>query len=176
VAGATAALHLLGVGGYRAGFLWLFLALPAAATAIAFLLLEAAPNRGLWAAVVAILALTVAAKLVDLAPDSAGRLEERLDGLELPLFTRASDTASGHGWCRPHCPTVTRRYRTPSSAPRANELTILLALQAAHLSETKAAPPALPVAGRPVTIRTDRLRIDVRVAEGSATIRFTSRR
>jgi hypothetical protein len=169
-------LHLLGVGGYRAGFLWLALLLAGAGGGLTFVTLPSVPRRTVWVLAVVILGVTAASALVERAPQSGPRLAQRLDGIDLPFFTVVRTETTGHGWCRPHCPRVRRSYRTPSAAPRANELTILLALQQARLLAEHVIPPPLPHAGRPLTFSTDDVTVLVTVGPGRATVELASRR
>jgi hypothetical protein len=126
---ATLVLGYLGVGGYRAGFLWLALALPAAATLLTWLALRAVDTNGvLWCLAVAVVAVTVAAKLVDLAPESTARLDQRLDRLALAFYRPVAEHRSGHGWCRPSCPRVERTYRAPDTAPTGALLLLIVTL------------------------------------------------
>ena len=126
---ATIALGYLGVGGYRAGFVWLALALPAAATLMAWRLLRSMDtNRVVWCVAVALIALTAAAKLVDLAPESTARLDQRLDRLALPFYRRTAERRAGHGWCRPSCPLVERTYRAPDTSPTGALLLLIVTL------------------------------------------------
>jgi hypothetical protein len=124
----TAALHWLGVGGYRGGFFWLSLLLAAGSAGVTVLALRGRPHAVTWALAVGLLGLTAAARLVDLAPPSAGRLAERMDGLELPFFKLLDEDRSGHSWCRPHCPRGLRTYDAPDTAPFAAVHAVNLAL------------------------------------------------
>jgi hypothetical protein len=154
---------------------WLALALPVAAGAVTFVALTSVDRRGVWVTAVGVLALTIADALVDAAPESKGRLRQRLDGLELPFFHQVDEQAAGHSWCRPDCPEVVRRYKVPSASPRANELTIVLAMMQAHLLEADLIPPPLPAQGRPLTFRTDDVIVRIDVAPGTASIELASR-
>jgi hypothetical protein len=131
---ATLVLGYLGVGGYRDGFVWLALALPATASLLTWALLRSIDtNRLVWCLTVAIVGVTVAAKLVDIAPESAARLDQRLNHLNLPFFTELAERRRGHGWCRPSCPTVTRIYRAPDVGTTATFGEVSAALVLAHL-------------------------------------------
>ncbi len=92
------------------------------------LALRGRPHVGTWAFAVAVLALTASARLVDPAPPSAGRLAERMDGLDLPFFKVLDEDRSGHSWCRPHCPRVLRTYDAPDTAPFAAVQSVVVAL------------------------------------------------
>jgi hypothetical protein len=87
------------------------------------------PHRPLlWALAASILGLAITARLVAVAPPSHGQLADRLDGLSLPFFEQISERKSGHSWCRPHCPHVTRVYDAPDTAPFAALHSVSLAL------------------------------------------------
>jgi hypothetical protein len=124
----TGVLHLLGVGGYRAGFLWTALPLAAGGAALTLLVLRDVEQRLTWAGVVLLVGLTVAARLVDVAPPSAGTLAARMDGLDLPFFKELDERRTGHSWCSPHCPRVVRTYDAPDTAPFAAVHEVVLAL------------------------------------------------
>src|SRR5205823_261329 len=94
--------------------------IPAASIALTWSLFRGRDtNTAVWCVAVAIIGITVAAKLVDLAPESTARLDQRLDHLNLPFFTRIAEQRSGHGWCRPACPAVARTYRAPDTGSTA---------------------------------------------------------
>jgi len=139
----TVVLGYLGVGGYRAGFLWLALALPAASTVLTWWMLRGRDmNTAIWCVAVAVIAITAAAKLVDLAPESTARLDQRLNRLRLPYFHEVAERRSGHGWCSPTCPTVERTYLAPNTAPEGE-----LLLVAANLSQQGLVPDMTALAG-----------------------------
>lgn len=132
--GLAAALALLGVGGYRSGFLWCSLVIGAGGAA---LLLRLLPSdtvfRGAWALTVLVLGAVMSAKLVDLGPPSRGRLQADLDHLRLPFFTETSHRMSGHSWCRPHCPVVSRTYRAPDVGATGTLGSVAVALEQRRL-------------------------------------------
>ena len=174
---ATLVLGFLGVGGYRAGFVWVAIALPAAGAGLAWILLrDADTNRPVWCLAVAAISIVAAAKLVDYSPDSTARLDHRLDALTLPFFTRTAEHRSGHGWCSPHCPEVERVYKVPATAPRAAYFTVLLALQQQHLLAAGKAPPDVTVAGQPVRVRAHRVTVTVTASPPRVTIDIRARR
>jgi hypothetical protein len=174
---ATLLLGYLGVGGYRAGFLWLALAVPLLGTALTWLAFRGIDtNRALWCVAVAVVGLTAAAKLVDLAPESTARLDQRLDRLALPFYSTVHETRTGHGWCSPQCPRVERVYRVPTTAPRAAYFTVLLALRQRHLVPAKQRIPDVQTAGTPVSTRTARLTVTVTASPPTVRIVMQSRR
>lgn len=140
----VAALHLLGVGGYRNGELLVTAAMAAAATFAALVAIpRSVPMRWGWATAALAVGAVVGGLLAQQAPLSTGRLEARLDGLNLPDFEVLSTTRDGHSWCRPSCPTVTRVWRAPDTSPRAAVLTTVLSLAADGL-----APPVEEIGQR----------------------------
>lgn len=170
-------LNAMGIGGYRAGFLWLCVALPVPATALTWASLRGVDtNKALWCVAVALIGLTIAAKLVDLAPESTARLDQRLAGLALPFFKLTHETRTGHGWCRPHCPEVEREYTAPRTAARAAYFTVLLALQQRHLLVSGRRILDVQVADTPVVVRTDRVVVIVTAAPPTVRIVMQSRR
>jgi hypothetical protein len=110
--------HALGLAGYRLGWLWagaLVVVLPVLA-AWRWIGSDAA-SRIMWVIAVAVAGVTALAWLVDHAPLSKGQLADQFTGLT-PDFTKTiSETRTGHSWCRPHCPRVTRVLRAPDTSP-----------------------------------------------------------
>jgi hypothetical protein len=174
---ATLVLGYLGVGGYRAGFLWLALALPVTGGALTLALTRNRDTATVaWCIAAALVGLTAAAKLVDLAPESAPRIDQRLDHLALPFYRTVAEQSSGHGWCRPHCPTVERVYRVPSTGVSATLFTVTLALQRAHLIDAKfSLPPSLPP-GRDVVLHAHKLTFTLHAEPSRLTVRVAARR
>ena len=128
------ALHLLGVAGYRGGFLWAALLLGAGGgTLCALLLPRRVSYRFVWAGAAAIVGVTIAGALLDAAPPSRGRLHETLDDLDLRFFTLTAQHESGHSWCQPTCPVVQRSYEAPVGASGPALLTVAAALVRAGL-------------------------------------------
>lgn len=174
---ATVVLGYLGVGGYRAGFLWLALAIPLAGTLVTWRLLRGQhTSTALWCLAVALIGITVAAKLVDLAPGSTARLDQRLDRLALPFFHTVREERSGHGWCSPHCPRVVRVYRAPRTAPRGAYFTVLLALRQRHLLPASQRIPDVQKADTPVVARTSDVTVTVTASPPTVQIVMESRR
>jgi hypothetical protein len=174
---STLVLGYLGVGGYRAGFVWLALVIPVVATALTwFALRRIDTNRALWCVAVALIGITAAARLVDLAPASTTRLDQRLDHLTLPFYRQVGETRTGHGWCSPHCPRVERVYRAPRTAPRAAYFTVLLALRQRQLLSSTHRIPDVQVAGTPVRARAGRFDITVTATPPTVRIVLQSRR
>jgi hypothetical protein len=126
---ATLVLGYLGVGGYRAGFLWLALAIPVASTFLTWWLLRRRDtNTAVWCIAIVLIGVTAAAKLVDLAPESTARLDQRLGRLALPFYKTVRETRSGHGWCRPHCPRVERVYSAPDTSTTGALLQVIVTM------------------------------------------------
>ena len=154
---ATAALHYLGVGGYRWGFFWTALPLAAVTAAlVGFVVPAGAPYRAAWVVAAALVGVTIAAKLVDVAPPSKGELASRMDGLSLPFFKELSERQFGDSMCRPQCAVVERVYDAPDTAPFAATYTVALALVEKKLLER---PPArttqLRLRGDDMTVAAD---------------------
>lgn len=132
--GLTAALHVLGVGGWRLGWLWVGISLVPGSAALTAVVLGHTPRRIAWSAAMAVCGLAAVGVLTQSAPLSKGVLAERIDRLSLPFFEEVSRRAGGHSWCRPECPQVERSYLPPDTAnPDLPILTVLLALQAEGL-------------------------------------------
>ena len=114
---AGAALHVLGVAGYRAGWLWTLVILAGGAGALAW---RALPRefggRTLWLVAFVAIAVVASSWLVDHAPLSAPRVRAQVARLEPPFARRLTQRTSGHSWCRPTCPIVERTYRMPDTA------------------------------------------------------------
>lgn len=110
--GGGVVLDLLGVAGYRNGFLLTALLLGVAGGAAVWLALAGVPQRATWLVAYLLLAVVVAGVLVDRAPLSTGRLRAAADDIELPFHRVVGTESSGNSRCRP-CPAVTRRYDGP---------------------------------------------------------------
>ncbi|HEX2850337.1 MAG TPA: hypothetical protein VHN98_07280 [Acidimicrobiales bacterium] len=124
------ALGALGVAGYRGGPA---IAAAALATTGATAAVVARRRRGdghrlAWAVAFAVAGVVLAGALVDRAPASKARLAQRMDRLVLPFFVQTAEVRTGHSWCRPSCPAVTRTYRSPDTADRATLLVVATAL------------------------------------------------
>lgn len=140
---------VLGIAGYRYGGIGLTVGLPVVAVLVA-VVQKIRPLA--WIVALAVLAAALGGLLVDRAPWSTGRLEAALDDLEhLDGFEVLETERTGHSWCRPSCPKVTRVYRAPDTSPKANVVTMAVSLSNAGL-----APPLSELGGR---ILTDTLRV-----------------
>lgn len=135
VAGAgLALLGGVGVAGWRGGWILAIAVFPAAVGAAAWFGMRPGGGavqplgRGLYTTAVAILALVAGVQSIDYAPESSGRLAQRLDELPLPFYVQLSQRTSGHGWCDPSCPSVTRTYRGPQVNPRTAKVQVGAAL------------------------------------------------
>lgn len=138
VALAVVVIDRLGIAGFRGGLPITALVLGAGAGLVAFLAMGSEPDRALWVLAVVVVAVVPSPALADNAPLSKGQLRRHLDRLELPLFRRLSHGESGRSWCTPSCPTVTRTYRAPPTAPRAAVATVAVALNQAKLIDDRA--------------------------------------
>jgi hypothetical protein len=132
--GAVAATWWLGLAGWRYGNVAVPAAFAVAAGAGTWLVLaRGSPGRTLWTVSAVILAIVLASVLIDAAPPSRGALVARLDGIRLDFYEVLSERRTGHSWCRPTCPSVTRVYRAPFTSDRANSATVIAGLRAAGL-------------------------------------------
>jgi hypothetical protein len=129
--GAVAAvLWFLGCGGYRGGFFLCAGLLAVVGVAGTLAALPAGtPSRGVIAAVLAVVGLVIAGRLIETAPLSRGHLAKDMTHLRLPFFERIAEHQSGHSTCRPGCPVVTRRYRGPDTGNAATFSVLAAALQ-----------------------------------------------
>jgi hypothetical protein len=109
------ALDRLGAAGYRFGPAGVAVLLIGGVCAATYL---AGPRSGrlAWSAAAAVLGAAATGLLVQRAPLSAGMLRSRMDKVEIPFATKLGERESGHSWCRPTCPVVSRAYRLPSTA------------------------------------------------------------
>src|SRR5207253_1742672 len=73
------------------------------------------PGRTWWVLMAVIIGAGSASWLVDQAPLSRGRPDDRVDALHLQFVHLVSETHRGHSWCRPRCPEITRVYRAPAT-------------------------------------------------------------
>lgn len=126
-------LHLVGAGGFRTGFVAVFVILASVTAVVAWVTLGPRPDRALWLAVLVVLAATAAGLLVDNAPPSKARLVADLDGKVPPFFTVAEVTTSGRSWCRPHCPRASVTLYPPATATQAIMVPIAAEFVAAGL-------------------------------------------
>jgi hypothetical protein len=136
------------------------------AGAIAWALLAGTHQRSLWVVTDVLLAVVLAAVLVDRAPLSTGRLRAAADDIHLPYHRLVTERARGNSRCAP-CPSIERRYRGPDLIPEAALIEVSGALAEAGypLRITEAAR-------RTGRLRTDdgEVRIDVAVTrQGDAT-------
>jgi hypothetical protein len=115
--GASAVANYLGVAGYRGGWALAIALLVVATTALAWLATARVGASRMWVLAFAILGLVSAARQIDTAPLSKNRLAAALDTFKLDFYKVESEERSGHSWCKPTCPSVTRRYRAPLTTP-----------------------------------------------------------
>jgi hypothetical protein len=112
------AVHALGIAGYRVGWLWAGLLVAALPCVLVWRGVgETLGPRGIWVVAFAVGGLTATGWLVDHAPLSAGQLHDRMHDISPPFTNVLSEHRSGHSWCRPRCPRVTRVLRAPDTAP-----------------------------------------------------------
>jgi len=124
----TAGLDIMGVAGYRFGFV--FVSLVLVATAVGVLAVGGSPGMArLWYLAAVVGAIAIAGLLVDRAPFSVPRLASEMDALPLPLYRVVEETRQGNSRCRPSCPVVTRIYAGPLLDDRGTVLDVANALQ-----------------------------------------------
>ena len=112
--GTIAAVHGLGLAGYRVGWVWTGAPLAASVAVAWWLLGTGFPGRAAWVAAFAVVAVTAMAWSVDHAAMSKPRLADALDKLEPAFLTLQRERVTGHSWCRPSCPRVERTYKAPA--------------------------------------------------------------
>lgn len=122
------AVRAAGLAGWRGGPVAVTVGLVIVALALGFGLTRGLPRRGAYVAGALVIALVGAAWSVSSAPLSHGRLEDILDSMPTGGAVPVSTTRSGHGWCRPRCPTVTRTYRVAGRRPAAAMQAIVAAM------------------------------------------------
>jgi hypothetical protein len=114
---ASAVANYLGVAGYRGGWAIAIGVLMGVTAALAWLAAAKAGASRMWVLAFAILGLVSAARQIDTAPLSKNRLAADLARFKLDFYKVVSEKRSGHSWCKPTCPTVTRTYRAPLTTP-----------------------------------------------------------
>lgn len=102
--------RVIGLGGFRLGWLWCALLLGGGAVAVLLLAGRRLPGASSYVASAAVIGLVLGIQLHSVAPISRSRIGEYLDSLAIEGEV-LDETASGNGRCSPECPTVTRRYR-----------------------------------------------------------------
>jgi hypothetical protein len=127
--GLGLALFLLaGVGGWQGGWLLGLVWFAVAGGLLSWRMLGEEPGRGLFVTAVVVLGVTAALSCADRAPASAGRLARQMDGFHLDFYKKTGETKSGHGWCRPKCPTVERTWLGPYNNTRIGQVHAAVAL------------------------------------------------
>jgi hypothetical protein len=173
---------LVGLGGWRSGALVVGAPLVLGGGALAFIALREVEGRIVWAAAVAVVGLSLTGLVGQRSPYSTGRLAQELDALDLPFFTVVSQVESGHGWCRPTCPAVTRVYRGPDTSAQAVMVTLGSALIARGLIRDTtalrdiAATDSVRVVTRDYSLRAGIERADATLRSRRITITVRSRR
>ena len=132
VALAAGALHLLGVAGWRWGGVTVAAILAVGGSVLVWRRLgRGAPSKVTWAATFAISGLVLTGWLGQHAPPSKGALGDILDEAEFAFWDEVDEKASGHSWCRPTCPVLTRIYDVPDTGDAGILLTAATGLDAA---------------------------------------------
>ena len=134
----TVLLGLLGVAGYRGGFVLctVLVGLPSAAVVLRHVPKDT-ELRVVWAIVVIVAAAVVSGFLVDLAPPSKARLAAELQSLTIYNARLTREQRTGHSWCRPTCPRVERRYEESVADIRGPLVDLAFALERNHLATTR---------------------------------------
>lgn len=157
--------RVLGVGGYRGGTALAVAIMTVIGGGLALLLtrpVEDSADRAIWLSAAGIVAITLGVHASSVAPYSTDRLAQQLDGLSLPFFERTAQHASGHSWCRPHCPVVTRVYTAPPTGIDNAVTTVLAALQRDEIVPRHVRLPRGPTPGK-AQIRTRTSDVDISV-------------
>jgi hypothetical protein len=169
IGGAVYGAKVLGIGGWRAGGPLVTALLVGVAVAAGVVLTRDQPLRLAYVGGALALALVGAAWCVSTAPYSHGRLEEVLDRVPKGALGTPQTRRSGHGWCEPRCPTVTRTYVLPARQPEGAMRLAVVALQTAEMIPLDAGRVALSralgyaSAGQAVSIDNQRYTTVVRV-------------
>lgn len=108
---------VLGIAGYRAGWVWVMLVLVVGTAAVSWTAVNRVTAHRGWVISFVLFGLILSARQIDTAPLSKGRLAASLDKFKLDFYKLESERTSGHSWCRPTCPSVTRVYRAPNTGP-----------------------------------------------------------
>ncbi|HVM09017.1 MAG TPA: hypothetical protein VM345_11170 [Acidimicrobiales bacterium] len=122
-----------GIAGWKAGPALAAGALLSAIVPCALVLTRGVVWRGAYLIGALLVALAGVAVAVDVAPLSHGRLEERLDPVNLPFASPSATERSGHGWCAPRCPTVVKELRMEGRRASALYKPVVVAADAAGL-------------------------------------------
>lgn len=129
-------LYAFGVAGFQGGEIIVASLLAVTGGATAWWALRGVNGQPFYAGSVAALATVITPVLVASAPWSTGELEAQLDRLDLPFAEQISQHESGHSWCQPTCPVVTRVYRGPAINALAAAGEVLAALKEAELVDS----------------------------------------
>ena len=188
---AVAVTWALGLAGWRGGPALVTVGLTAFALAAGLLLTRSQHLRVAYLGGGLVVALVGAAWCVSTAPLSHGRLEQVLDRVPNSVLITSKTSRSGHGWCQPRCPTVSRVYSLPAQRPGTAMRSAVVAMQSAGMIPRDAARVALSRAlgfasqGDPIVIDNQTYTTVVRVrpdpspeASGGSlvTLEVTSRR
>jgi hypothetical protein len=162
----------LGLAGYRLGWLWAGALLAGLPAVLAWRWIDPNAGRAMWAVAFAVIGLTASAWLVDHAPLSKGQLASRIGSLAPPFTETISETRTGHSWCRPECPRVTRVLRAPDTVPFAALFNTAAVMRVKGLMTTLE-PIGRRHPQRFMRIPTNRMVVDVQAARRPGYIRLT---
>ena len=112
---ASVATGFFGVAGYRAGWAVVMAVLVVGTGLVSWAAItRSGAHRG-WIMSFVLFGLIISARQIDTAPLSKHRLAASLDKFKMDFYKLEDEKRSGHSWCKPTCPTVTRRYRAPNT-------------------------------------------------------------
>ena len=117
-------LHLLGVAGYRTGFVGVFVPMALTTGAAVWFAGRAGGSRPIWITVGVVAAAIVAGLLTEAAPPSKGRLLAEARTYVPPFYEEVAAGTAGHSWCRPDCPSARVTLATPNVGTRGVMLAI----------------------------------------------------
>jgi hypothetical protein len=135
VGAVAGVLYAFGVAGFQGGEIIVPTLLAITGGATAWWALRCIPGRPFYAASLAALSTLLTPVLVASAPWSTGELEAQLDRLKLPFAEQVSQRESGHSWCQPTCPVVTRVYLGPAINAPAAAAEVLAAIVQADIAD-----------------------------------------
>jgi hypothetical protein len=152
-------LHLLGVAGYRTGFVGVFLPIALTTGAAVWVGGRAGGSRPIWIAAGVVAAAIVAGLLAEAARPSKGRLLAEARSYVPPFYEEVAAATAGHSWCRPDCPSARVTLATPNVGTRGVMLAIITELYTRGIVDRRAVDELSR--SRDFTVVTDGVRYDV---------------